>query len=71
MYIGSAGCATTVFTDHNPFVWIELKNENRKLLNWYLILQKYNIIIKHIAGKDNVRAGTLSRILLLKIANIS
>ncbi len=36
-------------------------NKNRRLLNWNLILQEYDIIIKHIKGIDNVIADCLSR----------
>ena len=61
--MGNNGFTTKVFTDHNPLIWLKnFKNDNRKLLNWNLILQSYNITINHIKGSDNVLADTLSRI---------
>ena len=51
-----------VYTDHNPLVFLrKMKNKNRRLLNWSLLLQEYNLEIVHIKGKDNVIADSLSR----------
>jgi hypothetical protein len=51
-----------VYTDHNPLVFLsKMRNKNRRLLNWSLILQEYDMVIKHIKGKDNVIADCLSR----------
>ena len=51
-----------VFTDHNPLVFVQkMKNKNQRLLRWSLILQRYNLEIKHIKGVNNVIADTLSR----------
>ena len=62
VYVGAGQKPLTVYTDHNPLVFLhKLKNKNRRLLNWSLILQEYNICIKHIKGKDNVIADCLSR----------
>lgn len=59
----SSGCGEVeVFTDHNPLVFIErFKTKNMRLFRWSLVLQQYNLHIKHVAGKDNVIADTLSR----------
>ena len=51
-----------VLTDHNPLTFInKMKNKNQRLVRWSLILQGYNLDIKHIKGKDNVIADALSR----------
>ena len=52
-----------VFTDHNPLTFINrMKNNNQRLVRWRLSLQEYNLDIKHIRGKDNIVADSLSRI---------
>lgn len=52
-----------VYTDHNPLTFLhKLSNKNQRLTRWSLLLQEYNIIIKHIIGKDNVIADALSRV---------
>ena len=54
-----------VYTDHNPLVFIHrYKNNNSKLLRWALILQPYDLDIVHIAGRKNVLADFLSRLIL-------
>lgn len=62
VYIGTGQKPLIVYTDHNPLVFLsKMKNKNRRLLNWSLILQEIDIEIKHIKGKDNVIADCLSR----------
>lgn len=62
VYINSAEQPTTVYTDHNPIVFIhKVKDHNQRLLRWSLILQEYNLNIQHIRGKDNIIADALSR----------
>jgi len=52
----------TVYTDHNPLVFLHrLKNKNQRLLQWSIQLQQYDLNVKHIRGQDNVIADTLSR----------
>ena len=52
-----------VYTDHNPLTFLhKLSNKNQRLTRWSLLLQEYNITIKHIKGKDNVIADALSRV---------
>lgn len=56
------GRKLTVFTDHNPLKFVNsMKNRNMRLMRWCLNLQKYDIAIKHIKGKDNLIADALSR----------
>ena len=62
VYVCSAKMPLVVYTDHNPLVFLnKLKNKNRHLLNWSLMLQEYDLQIKHIRGKDNIVADCLSR----------
>ncbi|XP_077993259.1 uncharacterized protein LOC144447231 [Glandiceps talaboti] len=52
-----------VFTDHNPLTFVhKMKSKNQRLLRWSLMLQEYNLEIRHIKGKDNVIADALSRV---------
>ena len=51
-----------VFTDHNPLTFLhKMTNKNQRLTRWSLLLQQYNMDIKHIKGTDNVIADALSR----------
>ncbi|XP_051888858.1 uncharacterized protein LOC127579869 isoform X2 [Pristis pectinata] len=62
VYVCTAQKPLTVYTDHNPLVFLSrVKNKNRRLLNWSLILQEFDLMITHIKGKDNVIADCLSR----------
>ena len=62
VYIGSTVHPLVVFTDHNPLTFInKMQNKNQRLMRWGLMLQEYNLIIKHIKGRDNVIADALSR----------
>ena len=62
VYVSSAKKPLVVYSDHNPLVFLnKMKNKNRRLLNWSLMLQEYDIEIRHIKGKDNVIADCLSR----------
>ena len=58
VYVGSACAPVVVFTDHNPLVFLHrMRNKNRRLMNWSLRLQGFDIDIRHIRGKDNVLAA--------------
>ena len=64
VYLGSTPFTIKVYTDHNLLTFIHrMKNKNQRLLRWSLALQEYDLLIKHIAGRDNVVADTLSRCL--------
>ena len=50
-------------TDHNPLVWLNrVKDKNRKLLSWSLILQEYDIQIEHKSGVKHQNVDALSRL---------
>ncbi|TKS65155.1 Retrovirus-related Pol polyprotein from transposon 17.6 [Collichthys lucidus] len=62
VYVGSANSPTVVYTDHNPLVFVnQMQNTNQRLMRWALFLQSWNIVIKHVKGRDNILADTLSR----------
>jgi hypothetical protein len=63
VYISSGLYPLHVYSDHNPLTFVNrMRNQNRRLIGWYLCLQEYDIVIHHIPGKDNVVADVLSRI---------
>ena len=52
----------TVYTDHNPLVFLEkARTTNQRLLRWSLFLQNSNLIVRHIKGTENRIADALSR----------
>ena len=62
-YVSPSCAPVIVFSDHNPLVFLhKLKNKNQRLLRWSLMLQEYNLEIRHIKGKDNLIADCLSRV---------
>ena len=62
-YVSSSCAPVIVFSDHNSLVFLhKLKNKNQRLLRWNLMLQEYNLEIRHIKGKDNLIADCLSRV---------
>ena len=63
VYLTSSQTPIVVFSDHNPLSFLhKLKNRNQRLLRWSLMLQEYNLDIKHIKGKDNIIPDALSRV---------
>ena len=62
VYLCNACSPIKVFTDNNPLTFLaKMKNKNSRLTRWSLILQEYDLDIKHVKGTDNVIADTLSR----------
>ena len=64
VYLTSSSSPIVVFSDHIPLIFIfihKMKNKNQRLLRWNLLLQEYNLDIKHIKGKDNIISDALSR----------
>ncbi len=63
VYIGGSSRPVTVYTDHNPLTFIhQMLNSNQRLMRWALFVQAFNLEIKHVAGKNNVLADALSRV---------
>lgn len=63
VYISSGGNDVVVYSDHNPLTFLaKFQSANARVFRWSLILQPYSLIVKHIAGKDNVIADALSRV---------
>ena len=62
VYLTSSPSPTVVFSDHNPLIFIhKMKNKYQRVLRWSLLLQGYNLDIRHIKGKDNIISDALSR----------
>ncbi len=61
VYVGSIILPVVVYSDHNPVVYLsKMYNQNQRLTRWSLLLQSYNIDIRHKKGADNVFADALS-----------
>ena len=62
IYVCNSPTPVTVFTDHNPLVFLnKFRNKNKRLTRWSIELQDYNLDIKHVKGSDNKIADALSR----------
>ena len=63
VYFTSSTSPIVVFSDQNPLSFLhKLKNKNQRLLRWSLLLQEFNLDIRHIKGKDNIIPDALSRV---------
>ena len=63
VYLTSSTSPIVVFSDHNPLSFLhKLKNKNQRLLRWSLLLQEFNLDIRHMKGKDNIIPDALSRV---------
>lgn len=62
VYVSSTHSPVCVYTDHNPLVFLsKMYNHNQRLMRWALLVQGYNLVIRHKKGKDNIVADALSR----------
>ncbi len=53
VYIGSSVQPITVYTDHNPLVFLQrMSNANHRLMRWALICQGFNLNIQHKKGVE-------------------
>ena len=63
VYVNSGLHPIVVYTDHNPLTFLgRMKANNQRILRWSLLLQEYNLVIRHVPGKENVVADALSRV---------
>ena len=62
VYVPAYGPQVTIFSYHSPLQFLaQFKYKNMRLTRWSLLLQEYNLLIKHIKGSENVTADCLSR----------
>ncbi len=62
VYIGCTSYPVVVYTDHNPLTFLcRMYNQNQSLIRWALVVQNYNIEIRHKKGVNNVVADALSK----------
>ncbi|XP_069986300.1 uncharacterized protein [Penaeus vannamei] len=55
VYVYPALNPLKVYTDHNPLVFLSrISFKNQRIMRWSLELQKYNLDIHHIKGKENM-----------------
>ena len=60
-----AGKTFVLQTDHKPLTFLSTaRYKNDRILRWSLSLQGYDFVVKDIAGKENVMADYLSRIIV-------
>uniref|UniRef100_A0A669CU45 Gypsy retrotransposon integrase-like protein 1 n=1 Tax=Oreochromis niloticus TaxID=8128 RepID=A0A669CU45_ORENI len=65
VYVGSSPSPVIVYTDHNPLVFLmRMQNSNQRLMRWSLLVQDFNLEIRHKKGTENVLADALSRVFL-------
>ena len=63
LHLTSSTSPIVVFSDHNPLSFLhKLKNKNQRLLRWSLLLQEFNLDIRHIQGKDKIIPDALSKV---------
>lgn len=62
VYVGASMYSVIVYTDHNLLVSLsKMYNHNQRLIRWALMVQPYNLEIRHKKGSENVVADALSR----------
>ena len=63
VYLGGSSFPIVVYTDHNPLVFLaRMSNSNQRLMRWALIIQEFNLDIRHKKGSQNIVADALSRV---------
>lgn len=59
----SSQLPVVVYIDHNPLVFLaRMRNRNQRLTMWFLLLQDFNLEIRHKKGTENVLADSFSRV---------
>ncbi|KAL2085961.1 hypothetical protein ACEWY4_019281 [Coilia grayii] len=63
IYLSGSHGDVVVYTDHNPLTFLaRFRTANQRVFRWGLVLQPYSLVVKHVAGRNNVIADTLSRL---------
>lgn len=63
VYVGSSQIPVLVFTDHSLLVFVaRRRNGNQRLMRWSLLVQDFNLEIKHEKGTENALADALSHV---------
>ncbi len=63
VYVGSTNLPIVVFTDYNPLTFLSrMYNQNQRLMRWALVVQNYDLEIRHKRGQEKVVADALSRV---------
>ena len=58
----SALHSVTILCDHNPLKYLmSIKFKNARLMRWSVEIGRFNPVVKHIPGSQNVLADVLSR----------
>ena len=61
-YVSQGGREVEVLTDHSPLAFLARhQTANNRVFRWTLMLQPYNLVVHHVAGKNSILADTLSR----------
>ena len=63
VYVGSSSLPVVTYTDHNPLVFLPcMYHHNQRLMQWALVMQDYNLDVRHKKGSENVLDDALSRV---------
>ena len=63
VYVGSSSLPVVIYTDHNQLVFLSrMYSHNQRLMRWALVVQDYNLDVRHKKGSENVLADALSRV---------
>ena len=62
VYVSSVVGEVVVYSNHSPLTFLlKFHSSNARVFRWSLVLQAYGLVVRHIAGKDNMIADALSR----------
>lgn len=59
--MGSSALPVMVYTDYNQLVFLStMFNHNQWLMRWALLVQEYNLVVRHKKGLENIGEDALS-----------